>query len=312
MAKKTDFTKMKYISFDTETTGTEHGKDRICQIALAVYEDGVLKNGYKWDINPEIKNTQGAFDTHGLSDDYLKTQPTLKEKFYEVLDVLIQTNAHENVAYNSDFDTIMLSLEFERIYKENSRKLLNMHDYIAKNYPDFIPEKYRVYTYNPETDTYSYTGKPISELNKKSERIISFIDMFPTADLMPALVQGTLAIKKEQSGRESLDAIAGRLGVSLDKRKERHDALVDSEIAMDCYLKALETGVLQKPITDLERKFSGAELVLVKLTNELKIEPEVAKQAISFKDRQKAKELQTKLEDDIKQEVASQSPRPRM
>lgn len=297
-----DFTQLTYLSFDTETTGTIHGVDRIVQIGFSIYKHGELEKRYNWDINPEIKVPQAATEVHGLTDSYLKTQKTLKEVYYEVLDALIEhDDVYEYLAYNSDFDTQMLSNEFERIAREN-KGIKSMHDYIVSKKPDYIPHKYRTYYYDKENNTYCYTGKKISELTKK-ERITSFIDMFKTADLMPALVQ---ASRDKEKGRESLDAVATKLGVDLSKRAERHDATVDAEIAMECYFVALKAGLLDKPITDLEMRFTGMEEELVQLTPELRIEPEVAQQAVSFKDRKRKAEVldtQINLNNEVKRSM---------
>lgn len=272
------------ISWDTETTGTEFGKDRIVSFGMAIYCGYDKIHGYEWFINPEIKSSQEAYNVHKLSDEFLKSQRTLQDGIYkEILDVFVQLDSYETGGYNVDFDTTMFSLELQRIKglkvknKETGKveTVPSMFKYIKTNYPDFVPFRERKYTYNKETNDYEYTGRAIKDIPEK-EAINSFIDMFPTVDYMPALLQASLASKRLKSGRESLDAVAERLNVSLDKRKEAHGALIDSEIAMDCYITARKNNLLTKSILDLEFKFAGKEEPELEIKEEQRVQPNVA------------------------------------
>lgn len=276
--------------WDTESTGLNPILDRVIEVAFITKKDGKVLSQYQQYINPEMKVSQGAFEVHKISDAMLKDKPTFREVYTDILDYLIESNFDELGAYNGDFDTILLSMEFERLKKEHPH-LPTMHEYIKQNYPDFIPFKERTYHYDFETDSYSFTGTPIK--NVKHE-ITALIDMFPTVDIMPPLIQATLSISNSQSGRESLDAIASRLEIAwekldidLEQRKSAHGALIDTHITLACYEEALKLGLLSKTILELEFKFSGKELKPFNpnIENHLKINPDVAQQAVSFNNR---------------------------
>lgn len=271
----------KIIGWDTETTGLNFLTDRIIQIAMVVKKDEQIIDELNLFINPEIKVAQDAFEVHKISDAFLADKPKFHQVYQQVLDFLMKHNPDELTGYNADFDTTMLTMEFERLRKDYP-ELMSMHEYIADKYPDYIPYKERKYVFNHENQEYTYTGRTISELDKE---IYSLIDMFPCTDLMPALIQGTLSLKNANSGRESLDVMAERLGVDLEERKAAHDALIDTRVALECYEKAVENNLIAGgSILVAELNFSG--LNIPKYQPQLNIAPEIANQAVSFKDRQ--------------------------
>jgi len=101
---------MKFLVFDTETTGVDPNVDQI--IELCIKESG--KEPRTRRIYPSMaKMTKGAQDVHGISMEDLAECPTFAllatalRKIFEEADVLI--------GYNVQFDIDMVCAEFDRL-----------------------------------------------------------------------------------------------------------------------------------------------------------------------------------------------------
>lgn len=284
--------KKKITGFDTETTGMNFGAggindhDRVCEIGILVHQDGQEIDRYHTYVNPERNMPQDAYQIHKLSDSFLADKPKFAEIYTDLLDFLIKHDAWENCAYNVDFDAIILSLELEKIRRETEHlpddKKQSMHLHILRNYPDFIPSRERVYTYNHDTGEYTYTGRTIKELGK-DEEIRALKDMFPLVDLLPVLVQASLSAINQKSGRESLDTIAERFQIP-NERKETHNAVDDTILMLACYHKAVDENLLDVDATTMRLNFEGKHIP--KHIIQQRVAPEIAQQCISFENRQ--------------------------
>jgi len=105
---------MREIVLDTETTGLEAlGGDRVVEIGCVELVNHIPSGQiYHVYINPERTMPRGAFDVHGLSDDFLKDKPKFREigpdfaKFIE---------GGRLVIHNASFDVGFLNAEFARL-----------------------------------------------------------------------------------------------------------------------------------------------------------------------------------------------------
>ena len=100
------------VFFDLETTGVDAAKDKICQIActkITVKGDYEHKDVY---LNPGMPMPKGAFDIHGISDEFLNDKP----KFNQIAKALHKwMDGCDLGGYNSDrFDVVLLAEEFAR------------------------------------------------------------------------------------------------------------------------------------------------------------------------------------------------------
>lgn len=102
----------KIAYFDTETTGIDPKKDRICSLAIILMEDGVPVFAKEYFFNPERPVPPEATAVHGLTDEFLATQP----KFAELIPQIREdwTQACEHVAHNAEFDVKMIKAELAR------------------------------------------------------------------------------------------------------------------------------------------------------------------------------------------------------
>ena len=102
------------IVLDTETTGVDHKKgDRIIEIGCVELVDyrpsGRTFHEY---INPECEVSQGAFDVHGLSNEFLADKPVfadLAEAFLEFI------GDAPLIIHNAPFDMGFINMEFTRM-----------------------------------------------------------------------------------------------------------------------------------------------------------------------------------------------------
>ncbi len=102
---------MRFIAFDTETTGTLPGVDRIVEIGAVRFNRGEVEAVYSTLINPLIPMPAGASAVNGITDEMLVGKPTidtLLESFAEFCgeDVI--------VAHNAPFDYGFLTADIKK------------------------------------------------------------------------------------------------------------------------------------------------------------------------------------------------------
>ena len=104
---------MKEVLLDTETTGLSPVKDKIIEIACIEIEDHI-PTGEKFHVflNPEMEISQGAYETHGITREFLDDKPKFKDiakKFQEFI------NKKKLVIHNADFDLAFLNRELKEV-----------------------------------------------------------------------------------------------------------------------------------------------------------------------------------------------------
>jgi DNA polymerase-3 subunit epsilon len=102
---------MKEVLLDTETTGLLSVSDKIIEIACIEIEDHI-PTGKKFHvfINPEMEISQGAYDTHGISKEYLKDKPKFNEIASDFIDFIKDKKL---VIHNAEFDMAFLNKELK-------------------------------------------------------------------------------------------------------------------------------------------------------------------------------------------------------
>lgn len=167
---------MREIVLDTETTGFEPGEgDRIVEIgAVELYNHMPTGKVYHQYINPERTMPQGAFEVHGLGDEFLRDKPVFKKVGQAFLDFVGDAKL---VIHNAAFDM----------------KFLN------------------------------------AELGWGGFRLL------PDDQALDTLA---IARKKFPGSPASLDALCRRFGIDNSAR-EKHGALLDSEILAEVYLELI-------------------------------------------------------------------------
>jgi DNA polymerase-3 subunit epsilon len=104
---------MRQIVLDTETTGlSPNDGDRLVEIGcLEIVNQVATGNVFHRYINPERDMPKGAFDVHGLSEEFLRNKP----KFAEVADEFLEFIGDAPlVIHNASFDMGFLNAELKR------------------------------------------------------------------------------------------------------------------------------------------------------------------------------------------------------
>ena len=120
---------MKEVLQDTETTGLSSVNDKIIEIACIEIADHI-PTGEKFHVflNPEMEISQGAYDTHGISKEFLKDKP----KFNDVAKDFVKfIDGKKLVIHNAEFDLAFLNKELKeagekQISSENIIDTLNV------------------------------------------------------------------------------------------------------------------------------------------------------------------------------------------
>ncbi len=106
---------MREIVFDTETTGLSPREgDRVIEIgAIELINHFPSGKIYHQFINPEERQVDpGAFDVHGISNDFLADKPKFKDVVSEFLEFFSEGNL---IAHNASFDMGFLNAELARL-----------------------------------------------------------------------------------------------------------------------------------------------------------------------------------------------------
>jgi DNA polymerase-3 subunit epsilon len=101
------------VIWDTETTGTSPATDRIIEIGAVEIQDFIpTGRTFHCFINPQHPVSPGAFNIHGLSNEFLKAFPTFKRQYKGFLDFVGDAPM---VAHNAKFDIGMITAELARL-----------------------------------------------------------------------------------------------------------------------------------------------------------------------------------------------------
>lgn len=104
---------MRQIVLDTETTGLETSDEhRIIEIGcVELINRRITRNHYHVYLNPDRAVDQGAFEVHGISDQFLRDKP----RFHDIIeDLLKYLSGAELIIHNAPFDVGFLDYEFQR------------------------------------------------------------------------------------------------------------------------------------------------------------------------------------------------------
>ena len=101
------------IFFDLETTGTDHAKDRIVELAFVkILPDG-KREKYTKRINPGMPIPKESSAIHGITDEDVKDAPSFKKIAHDLFDWM---RGCDLGGYNSSkFDLPLLAEEFLRV-----------------------------------------------------------------------------------------------------------------------------------------------------------------------------------------------------
>ena len=101
------------IILDTETTGLSFNSDKIIEIACVELENQIpTKNVFHTFVNPEMDISDGAYQTHGITREFLRDKPVFKDVAKEFLAFIKDSKL---VIHNADFDMAFLNKALQDI-----------------------------------------------------------------------------------------------------------------------------------------------------------------------------------------------------
>lgn len=111
---------MRQIVLDTETTGLEPAQGhRIIEIGcVEVINRRQTKRHFHQYLNPERDIDEGAFDVHGISNDFLADKPCFSEIANDFINFVRDS---ELIIHNAPFDVAFINAELERLGPEWGR-----------------------------------------------------------------------------------------------------------------------------------------------------------------------------------------------
>lgn len=121
-----------YVFLDLETTGATPLRDRITEIALIRFENGIEVSRWQTLVNPEVPIPAFIQQLTGISNEMVQSAPIFKQLAGELLDHI---NGTILCAHNVRFDHGFLKNEFKRIGIDLRQKVLCTVKLSRKLYP---------------------------------------------------------------------------------------------------------------------------------------------------------------------------------
>lgn len=104
---------LRQVVLDTETTGLSPENDRVVEIGcVEVINRRLTSVNYHEYLNPQMPMPQGAFDVHGLSDEFLADKPLFSSVCSSFLDYI---KGSQVIIHNASFDVGFLDAEMQRL-----------------------------------------------------------------------------------------------------------------------------------------------------------------------------------------------------
>lgn len=102
--------KKRVLVFDTETAQLG---DHVCEIGFSLFEDGQMKREWGTFVKPQVPIDPGSMAVHHITEQDVENAPTFADIGWYVYDQLNMADIH--VAYNYEYDRLVLEREFARV-----------------------------------------------------------------------------------------------------------------------------------------------------------------------------------------------------
>ena len=104
---------LRQIVLDTETTGLNPASDRIVEIGCVELLNRRLTHvNYHQYINPQMAMPLGAYEVHGLDDEFLSDKPVFESIYSEFIQYV---SGAQLIIHNASFDISFLDAELNRL-----------------------------------------------------------------------------------------------------------------------------------------------------------------------------------------------------
>lgn len=184
------------VFFDLETTGTDHVKDRIVELALIKLLPGGGRESYVRKVNPGMPIPAESTAIHGISDDDVKDAPLFKQIAHEIYEWM----KHADLGgYNSNkFDIPLLAEEFLRAG-------INV-DFTERNMVDVQQIFFKMEARTLSAAYSFYCGKQMENAHSAEADIATTIEVLEAQlDRYPNLANDVVALHSFTGGEEMVD-----------------------------------------------------------------------------------------------------------
>jgi len=103
-----------FIAFDTETTGTDPGTDRIVTAAIVRYANGQPVEEREWLLKIDVPIPQASTDVHGITDERSQSEGIDQLQALTEIHQYLSSSNLPIVAFNATFDIAMLNANLAR------------------------------------------------------------------------------------------------------------------------------------------------------------------------------------------------------
>ena len=134
------------IFFDLETTGIDHAKDRIIEMAFIKINPDGSRDRYVRRVNPGIPIPPSSTAIHGIKDEDVKDEPLFKEIAHDLHNWM--KNADLGGYASSKFDIPVLAEEFLRVGIDvdfTERNMIDVQQIFFKMEPRTLSSAYNFY-----------------------------------------------------------------------------------------------------------------------------------------------------------------------
>ena len=235
---------MRQIVLDTETTGLEVSLGhRVIEIGcIELVDRRVTGNHWHHYFNPEREIDAGAYEVHGISNDFLRDKPRFVELADELYDYL---KGAELVIHNAAFDVGFLDNEFH-CAGLNSTRIASVCAVI-----DTLPMAREIHP--GQRNSLDALCKRYSVDNSGRDFHGALLDAQLLADVYLAMTggQGALSFDRDDAGRDQAqkaDAAINRSGLELVVVKATDAELAAHTQQLDLIEKNAENGVLWRKL----------------------------------------------------------------
>lgn len=186
-----------YVLLDLETTGATPTRDRITEIGLIRYENGIEVGRWHTLINPEVSVSFFIQRLTGITQDMLVNAPT----FYEIHDTLLGWLDNAVLcAHNVRFDYGFLKNEFKQLGITFQKKILCTVKLSRKLYP-----QHKSHNLDSIIERFKLVCENRHRAMDDTEMMAAFINAATNELGVDALQEAALSLLKQQSTPTHLD-----------------------------------------------------------------------------------------------------------
>lgn len=119
---------VRFIAFDTETTGATPGSDHLVEIAAIAFDEDFEHRRFETLVKPPVAIPEAVIKIHGITDAMVASAPETAVAIEQFLDFLDWAGTPRVLlAHNAGFDVGMIHGEAKRVYARGATRAQRAH-----------------------------------------------------------------------------------------------------------------------------------------------------------------------------------------